>query len=138
MRWPHRCFWLGAYKTPMPLPDPYEQVADEINAGVADQALWVRSWGEADGDSDRALAIYVRHRAAQVQAIYREADRIAQEAVMAARRGDRQRAALAARQTAQRQRAEWWQDNGWIVTFILVVVVILFFCHDPTDLRVCV
>lgn len=113
---------------PSTTPDPYERVAQEINAGVADQALWTRSWAEAGGDANRAMAVYIRLRAAQVQEVYREADRIAQEAIRAAHKADRARAAEQARIAAQRSRAEWWEEYGGILMLIVIVGVILFVC----------
>lgn len=108
-------------------PDPYEQVAEEIRVGIADQALWTRSWAEAGGDSNRAMAVYIRLRAAQVHAVYQEADRIAAEAIKAARKGDRARAAAAARLAAQQHREQWWNEHGLtVISLGLLFVFILF------------
>ncbi len=109
-------------------PDPYEQVAEEIKAGIADQALWTRSWAEAGGDSNRAMAVYIRLRAAQVHAIYKEADRIAAEAVRAARKADRARATEAAKLAARRSRGDWWEEYGSTVMLVGFIVLILFIC----------
>ena len=57
----------------MDAPDPYEQVADEIDAGQIDKPLWVRSFAENSGDDARTKAAYIQYRAQKVRAIYQQA-----------------------------------------------------------------
>ena len=42
--------------------DPYKQIADEIDAGTLDKALWVKAWAEGQGERDKATAIYIKLR----------------------------------------------------------------------------
>ncbi len=55
----------------------YEQVADELEAGTQKKGLWTRCFAEADGDENRAKAIYIKLRVAQLSA--EEKDRVAEE-----------------------------------------------------------
>lgn len=45
----------------------FEQVALELDSGQMAKALWTRAFAEADGDENRARAIYIRLRIARLQ-----------------------------------------------------------------------
>lgn len=47
--------------------DLFEQVAKELDSGSVVRSTWTRAFAEADGDDNRARAIYIRHRVARLQ-----------------------------------------------------------------------
>lgn len=46
--------------------DLYARIADEIGTNTMDPALWTQAFAEADGHNDRAKAIYIRLRRAEL------------------------------------------------------------------------
>jgi hypothetical protein len=46
--------------------DPYDEVASELRAKVLIPGMWARAFAEAEGNMDRARALYIKHRAGQL------------------------------------------------------------------------
>ena len=44
----------------------YGQVSEEITAGQIDKALWTKAFAHAEGDTNKAKALYLRYRATQL------------------------------------------------------------------------
>ena len=123
MRWPHRC--LSGRVPLMIFPDPFAKVAEEIAARDLDQALWVQSWAESGGDYDRATAIYIRLRVAQIRVFNEEAARITERTIIAAQKKQREAARIAAqdaranaRVEAQMRRDRFWEEHGLTIIAI--------------------
>jgi hypothetical protein len=56
----------------------YDQVAEEIETGNLVRGVWVRAFSEADGDENRAKAIYIKLRVTKLSANYRQQKEVTQ------------------------------------------------------------
>lgn len=52
----------------MQVDDYYRQVAEEIDSGTQDRAIWAWALAESGGDADKTKALYIRRRVAAVMA----------------------------------------------------------------------
>lgn len=79
--------------------DLFEQVAKELDSGGVVRSTWTRAFAEADGDDNRARAIYIRHRVARLQT-----DRAKAEQARAEIRAEQARVEIERAQHAQERR----------------------------------
>ncbi len=91
----------------------YEEVARELHAKTMVPGVWARAFADAGADSDKAQAIYIKYRVAQLVEVAelqkRDKQRQLVEAEMRRREAARQRLLLALR--------------SWGRTLLLVVII---------------